>query len=146
MFGRSGKKKPPHDAITAFLGAGAEYRGQFNFQGTARIDGGVVGDIISDGTLVLGEDGRVEGTIRVAELITNGRIVGDVQASRRVVLSKHSNLHGNLLTPAVVIEDGAVLNGSVQMTLPEEPSLPQGAGPEALAAGTGAIAAGETGN
>lgn len=126
MFGRSGKKNKHQDAITAFLGAGAEYRGQFHFQGIARIDGGVIGDIISEGTLVLGEDGRVEGRIRVAELITSGQIVGDVEATQRVVLSKSSNLRGNLLTPLVVIEDGAVLNGAVSMSLPDRPLLPQG--------------------
>lgn len=123
MFGHSGKKKQRHDAISAFLGAGAEYRGQFNFQGVARIDGGVIGDIVSDGTLVLGEDGRVEGSIQVAELITSGHIVGDVEASRRVVLHKCSNLRGNLLCPQVVMEDGAVLNGSVRMSPPEELDL-----------------------
>jgi cytoskeletal protein CcmA (bactofilin family) len=129
MFGRSGKKKPTQDAITAFLGAGAEYRGQFNFQGIARIDGGVIGDIVADGTLVLGEDGRVEGSIRVAELIANGRIVGDVEASRRAVLSGRSNLRGNLLSPVVVIEDGAVLNGVVTMAPVDRPSLPRGGEP-----------------
>lgn len=131
MFGNSGKKKQRHDAISAFLGAGAEYRGQFNFQGVARIDGGVIGDIVSDGTLVLGEDGRIEGTIQVAELIASGHIVGDVEASRRVVLNKRSNLRGNLLCPLVVMEDGAVLNGSVRMQAPDEPEparLGQGEG------------------
>lgn len=134
MFGRSGKKKARHDAITAFLGAGAEYRGQFHFQGIARIDGEVIGDIISDGTLILGEDSRVEGRIRVAELIANGRIVGNVEASQRVVLSKHANLNGNLIAPTVVIEDGAVLNGSVQMPLADDPTRLAGSAPEALAA------------
>jgi len=138
MFGNSGKKKQRHDAISAFLGAGAEYRGQFNFQGVARIDGGVIGDIVSDGTLVLGEDGRVEGSIQVAELITSGHIVGDVEASRRVVLHKRSNLHGNLLCPLVVMEDGAVLNGSVRMTAADDPEMAGlgQAGELALDAGT----------
>lgn len=137
MFGRSGKKKSDQNAITAFLGVGAEYRGQFNFQGIARIDGSVIGDIISDGTLVLGEESRVEGSIRVAELIANGQIVGDVQASRRVVLSKCSNLRGNLFAPAVSIEDGAILNGRVSMTSPEQASLPGTEACDALDAGTG---------
>jgi len=135
MFGRSGKKKSDPDAISAFLGVGAEYRGQFNFQGTARIDGSVIGDIFSDGTLILGEDGRVEGHIRVAELIANGRVVGDVEASRRVVLSKCSNVRGNLLSPVVRIEDGAVVNGVVSMTLPDNPVLSPGEVRGALAAG-----------
>ena len=146
MFGRSGKKKNRHDAITAFLGAGAEYRGQFHFQGVARIDGGVIGDILSDGTLVLGEGSLVEGRIRVAELIANGRIVGDVEASQRVVLSKRAHLEGNLLAPVVVIEDGAMLNGTVRMPLPDDPKRLGSNPPEALAADAQAPSGGEAGN
>jgi cytoskeletal protein CcmA (bactofilin family) len=146
MFGRTGKKKQRHDAISAFLGAGAEYRGQFNFQGVARIDGGVIGDIISDGTLVLGEDGRVEGSIQVAELITSGRIVGDVEASRRAVLHRRSNMRGNLLCPLVVMEDGAVLNGSMRMTSSDGPGPDQIAECSGLALDRGSVSGDETGN
>lgn len=138
MFGRSGKKKADHDAITAFLGVGAEYRGQFNFQGIARIDGCVIGDIIATGTLVLGEDGRVEGRITVEELIANGTIVGDVRASRRVELSKCSNVRGNITAPLIRIEDGAVLNGTLSMTRPDQDALPQGAPCGVLEAGENA--------
>ncbi len=141
MFGRSTKKKPRHDAISAFLGAGTQYHGQFNFQGVVRIDGGVIGDIISDGVLVLGEEGTVEGRIRVAELMASGRIVGDVEATRRVVLHKSANLCGNLLSPAVVVEDGAVVNGLVRMTLPDQPGLAGGRSPCALAPADGPDAA-----
>jgi cytoskeletal protein CcmA (bactofilin family) len=132
MFGRNTKRKPRHDAITAFLGAGTQYRGQFRFQGVVRIDGGVIGDIVSDGVLVLGEQGHVEGTIRVAELVASGSIIGDVEATRRVTLHKRSNLDGNLAAPAIVIEEGAVVNGLVRMTPPEESILVSGAPPAAI--------------
>jgi cytoskeletal protein CcmA (bactofilin family) len=146
MFGRSSKKKPRHDAISAFLGAGTQYHGQFNFQGVVRIDGGVIGDIISDGTLVLGEEGYVEGHIRVAELIASGRIVGDVEASQRIMLNKRSNICGNLRTPIMVIEDGAILNGLIRMTTPDQTSLTAAEVPCALAATTDADAAGTPDN
>ena len=129
MFGRNTKRRPRHDAITAFLGAGTQYHGQFRFQGVVRIDGGV---IVSDGVLVLGEQGHVEGTIRVAELVTSGSIVGDVEATRRVTLHKRSNLDGNLVAPVVVIEEGAVVNGLVRMAPPEEGILVSGAPPAAI--------------
>ena len=132
MFGRSTKKKPRQDAISAFLGAGTQYHGQFNFQGIVRIDGGVIGDIVSDGVLVLGEQGHVEGTIRVAELVASGSIVGDVEATRRVTLHKRSNLSGNLVAPAIVIEEGAVVNGLVRMLPPEEGIRVSGAPPAAI--------------
>ncbi|MEA4856539.1 polymer-forming cytoskeletal protein [Solidesulfovibrio sp.] len=133
MFGRNARKKPRHDAITAFLGAGTQYPGQFHCQGVARIDGGVIGDIVSDGVLVLGEEGSVEGRIRVAELVASGRIVGDVEASRRVTFHARSNLRGNLLAPAMVIEDGAIINGLVRMGTPEETGRIAAQPPRALA-------------
>ena len=126
MFGFSSKKKPRLDAITAFLGAGTQYHGQFNFQGVVRIDGGVIGDIISDGVLVLGEEGLVEGSISVGELIASGSVRGDVTASRRVILNKTAKLNGNIQTPSVVIEDGAVLNGQLRMTEAQAVVLAEG--------------------
>ena len=141
MFGRASKKKPRLDAITAFLGAGTQYHGQFNFQGVVRIDGSVIGDIISDGVLVLGEEGLVEGSVRVGELIASGRIVGDVAASRRVILHKSAKVRGNLATPGVVVVDGAVINGQLCMTEPQAVILEDGESPCALAAaGSDAVA------
>jgi cytoskeletal protein CcmA (bactofilin family) len=137
MFGRSTKKKPRQDAISAFLGAGTQYHGQFNFQGIVRIDGGVIGDIVSDGMLVLGEEGYVEGRIRVAELVASGRIVGNVEAARRVILHKTANLCGNLACPTLVIEDGAVINGLVRMAATPAASLAEGPASRALAPGAG---------
>ena len=134
MFGRSSKKKPRLDAITAFLGAGTQYHGQFNFQGVVRIDGSVFGDIISDGVLVLGEEGLVEGSVRVGELIASGRIVGDIIASRRVSLNKSARLRGNLVAPSVVVEDGAVINGQLRMTESDAVVMAAGEAPGARAA------------
>ncbi len=126
MFGRAKKKNSPkHDEITAFLGAGTHYNGQFNFQGIVRIDGGVNGDILSDGALVLGEEGKVEGDIKVGRLISNGRIIGNVEAAERVVLNKRSHLKGDLRSPVVVIEDGATFNGKVTMGPDVVVSLPK---------------------
>jgi cytoskeletal protein CcmA (bactofilin family) len=129
MFGRSSRKKAiRHDEITAFLGAGTQYNGQFDFQGIVRIDGGVNGDITSDGTLVLGEGGFVEGRIRVGTLISNGRVKGDVEASLRVVLNKNSILEGNVRSPAVVIEEGAIINGQVSMEFTPLTPIPERTG------------------
>lgn len=134
MFGRSSKKKPRLDAITAFLGAGTQYHGQFNFQGVVRIDGGVFGDIISDGVLVLGEEGLVEGSVQVGELIASGRIVGDIAASRRVILNKSAKLRGNLAAPSVIVEAGAVINGQLRMTESDAVIVAAGEAPCALSA------------
>lgn len=103
------------DEINAFLGAGTNYSGKLNFQGAVRIDGSFNGEVESEGTLVIGKEAQVEGQIKVGQLILSGRLRGEVQATSKVVLHKTADLQGNLKTPTLVIEEGAVLEGKVNM-------------------------------
>ncbi|GAB7079764.1 bactofilin family protein [Megalodesulfovibrio paquesii] len=103
------------DMINAFLGAGAVFEGQLQFKGMVRIDCSFTGVIHSEGTLILGEKARVEGDINVAHLVSNGTIVGNVAAKGKVTLQKNSRLLGNLVTPFLDVEEGALLEGQVLM-------------------------------
>ncbi len=104
------------DEINAFLGTGTNYQGKLNFQGAVRIDGNFNGEVESEGTLVVGKDACVEGVVRVGQLILSGRIIGEVTSRDKAVLHKTANLQGNLVTPVLVVEEGAVLEGQVTMT------------------------------
>ena len=108
--------------LNAFLGNGVEYTGRLEFTGTVRVDGRFQGEIVSDGTLVLGRDAVVEGDIRVARLSSNGVIRGQVTATKMAVLMKSSTLEGRLRAPSLVVEEGAVIEGGVEMA--REPSEP----------------------
>lgn len=101
--------------INAFLGAGTSYQGKLHFQGSVRIDGQLQGEIESEGTLVVGREAKLTGQFRVAELVLSGELEGEIEASRRVVLHKQANLVGTVNTPSLVIEEGAVLEGDVNM-------------------------------
>ncbi|MFH1915098.1 MAG: polymer-forming cytoskeletal protein [Pseudomonadota bacterium] len=103
------------DEINAFLGAGTNYQGKLNFQGAVRIDGNFHGEVVSDGTLVVGQEAVVEGQIRVGQLVLSGKLLGEVEAANKVVLHKTANLHGNIRTPVLVVEEGAVLEGQLVM-------------------------------
>jgi len=104
------------DEINAFLGSGTDYQGKLNFQGAVRIDGNFNGEVESEGTLVVGKEARVEGVIKVGQLVLSGELNGEVCAAEKVVLHKTANLQGNLLTPVLVVEEGAVLEGRVTMS------------------------------
>ncbi len=104
------------DEINAFLGAGTHYQGKLNFEGSVRIDGTFVGEIQSEGTLIVGKDAKVEGQIRVGQLILSGNLQGEILAGKKVVLHKTANLTGSMHTPSLVIEEGAVLEGDVSMS------------------------------
>ncbi len=116
------------DEINAFLGAGTNYQGKLHFQGAVRIDGNFHGEVVSDGTLVVGQEAVVEGQIRVGQLVLSGNIQGEVEAKNKVVLHKTANLQGNIRTPVLVVEEGAVLEG--QLVMGSLDSTPVGASEE----------------
>lgn len=103
------------DEINAFLGTGTTYQGKLDFQGSVRIDGNFKGEVTSKGTLVVGKDANVEGTINVGQLIISGKLEGEVRAKEKIVLHKTAHIIGSLNTPSLVIEEGAVLEGQITM-------------------------------
>ncbi|WP_272699043.1 bactofilin family protein [Desulfovibrio sp. Fe33] len=103
------------DEINAFLGAGTNYHGKLHFQGAVRIDGNFQGEVVSEGTLVVGQEASVDGQVKVGQLVLSGKFKGEVEARNKVVLHKTANLQGNIRTPVLVVEEGAVLQGELVM-------------------------------
>lgn len=108
------------DEINAFLGAGTVYEGKLTFQGAVRVDGTFSGEIFSDGALIVGKDAVITGTLRVGELLLSGKFKGELHAARRVVIHKAGLLEGIIYAPAMVMEDGAMLQGQVNMQNPDQ--------------------------
>lgn len=103
------------DDFTAFLGSGTEYQGQLNFKGTVRVDCRFIGDITSDGKLILGKEARLEGTVSVKELVVHGVLTGQAVVTKRTILHQDAKVSGTLTTPALVMEEGALLQGELHM-------------------------------
>jgi cytoskeletal protein CcmA (bactofilin family) len=106
--------------LTAFIDQGSEFEGKLSFKDTVRIDGHFKGEIGSENTLIVGESGEVEANIKSKTVVVSGCVVGDVKATRQLVIHKTGRLQGNVETPSVVIEEGAILNGQVVMSRPEQ--------------------------
>lgn len=104
------------EEINAFLGSGTVYEGKLTFQGAVRIDGSFTGEIQSEGALIAGKDAAIEGIVRVGELILSGNFSGEVHATTRAVLHKTGVFKGSLHCPALVVEEGATLDGQLYMT------------------------------
>lgn len=104
------------DEINAFLGVGTTYRGRLDFSGSVRIDGTFEGEVESEGTLVVGREAVISGQIRVGQLVLGGTLNGDVSASSRVTMHKTARFTGTLRTPALSVEEGAVIEGQVGMS------------------------------
>lgn len=106
------------EEINAFLGSGTTYQGNLIFQNAVRIDGSFKGEIQSEGSLIVGKEGSIEGTLDVGELILSGFFMGEVRATRKVTVHKTGRLQGTLVSPALIVEEGAIIDGQVIMQSP----------------------------
>ncbi len=103
------------DNFTTLLGPGTEYQGKLTFKGQVRIEGRFSGEIESDGKLVLGRNAEVDAVIRVSELEVQGVLRGDIMVGKRTVLYRTAKLYAGLTTPLLTMEEGALLQGALQM-------------------------------
>ena len=102
--------------IKAYLGSDALFKGTLSFEGTVRIDGRFEGAVQTNDTLVIGETGDMQADIDVGILVCKGKLKGTVVASKKIEMHPASKITGNVKTPAMSIELGAVLDGQLNMT------------------------------
>ncbi|HEY6122615.1 MAG TPA: polymer-forming cytoskeletal protein, partial [Pyrinomonadaceae bacterium] len=102
--------------LSGFVGAGTLMTGEANFKAMMRVDGHLSGRISSSsGTLIVGANGKVDANIEVAVAIIHGTINGDIIATQRLEFGRAAKVNGNIQTPSLVIEQGAVFEGSCKM-------------------------------
>jgi cytoskeletal protein CcmA (bactofilin family) len=102
--------------LSGFVGHGTVLSGETNFQAMLRVDGHLVGSVTSEsGTLLVGSNGQVDANIAVSSAVVNGVVNGDIVATERVQLGRTARVIGNIQTPRIVIEDGAVFEGTCMM-------------------------------
>ena len=101
--------------INAFLGGDTEFEGKLSFKGTVRIDGNFMGEIFTEGTLIVGEEAVVKSDIHVSHIIISGEIHGNIKAENRIEINAPGKVFGNIQAPAVVIEEGVIFEGNCKM-------------------------------
>ena len=107
--------------LTGFVGNGTTLTGEANFKGMLRVDGGLSGRVSSaDGTLIVSTNGRVDANVEVAVAQIFGTVNGDITATKRIEMGRVAKVTGNIQTPALVIEQGALFEGSCRMVQVKE--------------------------
>lgn len=109
------KNDGPAGELNGFVDAGSQLNGELRFDTSFRVEGRVEGTVVSEGVLVIGEGGEVEGDVRVAEIFVSGTLRGTIKASRKLQLCATGKLLADVETPSLAIEDGAVFEGRCSM-------------------------------
>ncbi len=118
------KKRHDSGEWTGFLERGVKLEGRLESTGTFRIDSSMKGTLVSEETLILGEHATVEGEIHGNYVIIGGRFDGIIRAKSKVEIQTKAIVTGEIHAPCVLIEPGAVFDGSCHMLGPTQASKP----------------------
>ena len=115
MFGskNDGDRGDPALGATTLLAKGSSVSGNLEFKGNLEIEGEIVGNITSEdenARIRILQGGSVKGDIVVATIIVNGRVRGDLYASKHVKLAAKAVVEGNLNYNLIEIEKENLLN------------------------------------
>ena len=106
----------PAESVISIIGPGMKVVGDCETDGTVRIDGQIQGTVSAGKAVVVGKDGIVDGDIDTQDAVVSGRVTGKVWAESRLELQATSRVDGEIRARRLQLEEGAVLNGSVQMS------------------------------
>jgi len=119
MFDR---KQQDSGEWSGFLEKGVRLEGKLESPGTLRIDSHMKGTLASEGTLILGEHARVDGEITGNSVMIAGRFDGVIRAKGRVEIQAKAIVTGEIHTPCLIIEPGAIFDGRCLMPTAKEPA------------------------
>ncbi len=106
---------PSTVGLVGYLYKGSRVSGQLSFQGPARIDGVVDGEIHCQATLTIGEGAEVRAKISGQTVVIRGKVEGNVTAKEKVELLAPARLIGNIKAPRLLIAEGVAFEGDCSM-------------------------------
>ena len=110
------KKGKPEDEIVSLLGKGAEMTGEISFTNGLRVEGIIKGKVRSEAILEIGPGGKVDAEVNIRRISVNGEFHGVIHASDRVEIHKDGKVFGDVYSPCLIIEAGAIFDGHCNMS------------------------------
>ncbi len=123
-FGKSRRRRElvelEDDDVLALIEPGVELEGKLKLgSGMIRLNSHIKGQIISEGTVIVADQGEVEGEIRTKLISITGKVKGTIYAQERLEIKEHGVVLGNIYTPCLIIDPGAYFDGQCHMPTPE---------------------------
>ncbi len=107
--------------LGTIIGQDATVEGKINVSHAVRVDGRLIGELVSTDTITVGSTGRVEGTLIGENIVIGGQVEGSLKSNGLITLEAGSRFTGDLEAARLVIIEGAVFNGRSSMGSPSKP-------------------------
>jgi cytoskeletal protein CcmA (bactofilin family) len=102
--------------MSAWVGKALLIQGKIISTENLTIDGRVEGTIeLGDHSLTIGNGASVEADLAAQVIIISGAVTGDVKATVKVDLQANATVHGDIVSPLLVMAEGAVVTGKVDV-------------------------------
>ncbi len=102
-------------ASDLLLGRGARFEGKLTFEGTIRLDARFIGSIVTNDVLVVGESARIDADVTCGTIVVHGEVNGNIKAKAAVEIHHTGKVRGDLETPSLVVDRGALFHGASKM-------------------------------
>ena len=104
-----------------FIGKGTHIDGNIKTDSSIHVAGSIKGKLICKNTVTISESGDVNGDIEAVNAVVGGRVKGKVVVSEKIVLEPKSSLVGELKAKKLIIDEGAVFDGTSDMGITQSP-------------------------
>lgn len=116
MFSREEKKGTQDVSHSSnIISKGTILEGNIKTHGNVRVEGKIIGHLITKSKAALGASSTVEGNILAQNAEISGEVKGKVEVSEMLVLRPSSVIHGDIVTNKLIVESGATFNGGCKM-------------------------------
>lgn len=106
--------------VSSVIGKNTVIEGKVTGNELLRIDGLVKGEVFSEGRVIIGREGRVEGIARAKELYVGGLVKGEVFSDDKVEINATGKVLGDIHTKRLIVDDNAVFEGRCEMLTEEK--------------------------
>ncbi len=103
--------KTAGDSANNVIGEDSYFTGTFIINGSLRVDGRFEGKFLQADQLYIGRSGKIKTDINAVSVIVEGLIIGNINASSRILLMPTAKVYGDIKTPELIIQNGVILEG-----------------------------------
>lgn len=105
--------------LSSIVGDQAFFSGSLELSGLLRLDGDFQGTIKNDDRILIGKNGRVQGTTYSSTIIIGGVFKGEIYASEKVIILSSGIVLGDIYSSRIIVEEGAFWDGKSIISLQE---------------------------
>ena len=109
------RNKYNSEVVNTVLGKDCSFKGTLHSQQSIRIEGTLEGEINSQGEIFISEESQVKASIFGRHVVVEGEVVGQIEAIKSLVITKTGKVYGDISGDELVIEEGGIYKGKVNM-------------------------------